>query len=148
MEKVTEILARKLPHFRHISPDTSVNDALCIMSTQNAEYLIVVDDNKNFLGLLTEHDVASKTIFPNKPLVNTKVGEVMNTRLPFVRSDDTVEICMKTMIRYNVRYLPVFHNLSFSGVISSEDILEEALSHRTAIFDEEEKGDLSMSVIG
>lgn len=148
MEKVTEILARKLPHFKLISPDKTISDALCMMSSQNTEYLIVMDDNKNFLGLLTEHDIASKTIFPNRPLSKTFVKEVMNTRLPFADAGDTVEECMKTMKRYNIRYLPVFHNLSFLGIVSTEDILEEALSHRSAIFDEEGKKDGDMIVIG
>jgi len=148
MKKITEILARKLPHFRFISPEKSVTDALSIMNSQHTEYLIVMDDDKNYLGLLTEHDVANKIIFPNKPLVKTKVLEVMNNRLPFVSLDDTVEVCLKTMLRYNIRHLPVFQNLSFCGVISTEDILEEALHYKTAIFDEEEKYDYGLSVIG
>jgi len=118
------------------------------MNSQHTEYLIVMDDDKNYLGLLTEHDVANKIIFPNKPLVKTKVLEVMNNRLPFVSLDDTVEVCLKTMLRYNIRHLPVFHNLSFCGVISTEDILEEALHYKKEIFDEEEKYDYSISVIG
>ena len=139
MEKVTEILARKQTHFKKISPTCSISDALCRMSSQDTDYLIVMDDNENFLGLLTEHDVATKTIFANRPLAKTGVNEMMNTRLPIADADDSVEHCMKVMRRYHVRYLPVFNHLIFLGIISSDDILEEAVSHRAGIFDEDEK---------
>lgn len=135
MEKVTEILARKQPHFKKISPTCSISDALGRMSSQNTDYLIVMDDNENFLGLLTEHDVASKTMFAPQPLAKTRVDEMMNTRLPVANADDTVEQCMKVMRRYNVRYLPVFNSLHFLGIVSSDDILQEAVSHRGDIFD-------------
>lgn len=135
MEKVTTILSRHQFHFKKISPSCSISDALCRMSSQNTDYLIVMDDNNNFLGLLTEHDVASKTIFMNKPLTKSCVNEMMNTRLPFADVDDTVEDCMKVMKRYHVRHLPVFKNLVLMGIISTDDIIDEAVSHRNEIFD-------------
>ena len=135
MEKVTTILSRHQFHFKKISPSCSISDALCIMSSQNTDYLIVMDDNNKFIGLLTEHDVASKTIFMNKPLTKSCVNEMMNTRLPFADVDDTVEDCMKVMKRYHVRHLPVFKNLVLMGIISTDDIIDEAVSHRNEIFD-------------
>jgi CBS domain-containing protein len=135
MEKVTEILSRKQLHFKKISPACSISDALCRMSSQHTDYLIVMDDNEKFMGLLTEHDIASKSIFANQPLGKIRVKEVMDTRLPIADVDDTVEECMKLMKRHHVRYLPVFDNLSFRGIVSTDDILEEAVSHRAVIFD-------------
>lgn len=135
MEKVTQILSRKQPHFKKIAPGCSVSDALCRMSTQHTDYLIVMDDNENFLGLITEHDVASKTLFANRSLTKTKVNEMMNTNLPVADVGDTVEQCMRVMKRHNVRYLPVFSQLNFLGIVSADDILDEAVSHGTKIFD-------------
>ncbi len=135
MEKVTEILSRKQLHFKKISPACSISDALCRMSSQNSDYLVVMDDNENFLGLLTEHDIASKSIFANQPLAKIRVKEMMDTRLPIADVDDTVEKCMKLMRRYHVRYLPIFDNLNFLGIVSTDDILEEAVSHGAVIFD-------------
>jgi len=137
MEKVTTILDRKQTHFNKISPDCSISEALYRMSSQkNMEYLIVVDNDENFLGLLTEHDVARKTLLTRLPIENTSVQEIMNTRLPFADVEDTVEHCMRLMKRYNTRYLPVFEGFNFRGIISNEDILEEAVYNRAGIFDE------------
>ena len=139
MENVTVLLSKKQSHFNKISPNSSISDALCRMSCQNIDYLIVVDDDEKFLGLLTDHDIATKTVFANKSLTTTKVKQMMNTRWPVADADNTVEDCMKLMSRYNVRYVPVFKNLSFLGVVSTDDILQEAVSHRSKIFDVEEK---------
>jgi CBS domain-containing protein len=139
MENVTVLLSKKQSHFNKISPNSSISDALCRMSCQNIEYLIVVDDDEKFLGLLTDHDIATKTVFANKSLTSTKVKQMMNTRWPVADADNTVEDCMKLMSRYNVRYVPVFKNLSFLGVVSTDDILQEAVSHRSKIFDVEDK---------
>ncbi len=139
MENVTVLLSKKQSHFNKISPNSSISDALCRMSCQNTDYLIVVDDDEKFLGLLTDHDIATKTVFANKSLTTTKVKQMMNTRWPVADADNTVEDCMKLMSRYNVRYVPVFKNLSFLGVVSTDDILQEAVSHRSKIFDVEDK---------
>jgi CBS domain-containing protein len=140
MEKVTAILDKKQTHFNKISPDCSISEALYRMSGQkNMEYLIVVDDDEKFLGLLTEHDVARKTLLSRLPIENTSVQSIMNTRLPFADVEDTVEHCMRLMKRYNTRYLPVFDGFRFRGIISGDDILEEAVYSRAGIFDEVEE---------
>ena len=139
MENVTVLLSKKQSHFNKISPNSSISDALCRMSCQNIDYLIVMDDDEKFLGLLTDHDIATKTVFANKSITSTKVKQMMNTRWPVADAENTVEDCMKIMSRYNVRYVPVFKNLSFLGVVSTDDILQEAVSHRSKIFDVEDK---------
>ena len=139
MENVTVLLSKKQSHFNKISPNSSISDALCRMSCQNIDYLIVMDDDEKFLGLLTDHDIATKTVFANKSITTTKVKQMMNTRWPVADAENTVEDCMKLMSRYNVRYVPVFKNLSFLGVVSTDDILQEAVSHRSKIFDVEDK---------
>ena len=124
MENVTVLLAKKQSHFKKISPNSSISDALCRMSCQNTDYLIVMDDDEKFLGLLTEHDIATKTMFNQRSIVNATVNQMVNTRWPVADADYTVEDCMRLMSRYNVRYVPVFNNLNFLGVVSSDDILQ------------------------
>jgi signal-transduction protein with cAMP-binding, CBS, and nucleotidyltransferase domain len=139
MENVTVLLAKKQSHFNKISPNSTISDAICRMTCQNTDYLIVMDEDERFQGLLTEHDIATKAIFSNRSITLTKVNQMMNTRLPAADSDDTVEDCMRLMRRFNVRYVPVFKNLNFLGVVSSDDIIQEAVSHRLKIFDVEDK---------
>jgi len=134
MEKVTKILARKQPYFNTVSSSSMISDALYRMSCENSDYLIVIDE-ESFLGVLTEHDITSKAMFAGQPLNKTCVKEMMNTRLPVATTNDTLEGCMKLMLQFNVRYLPVFENSHFCGIISSDDILQEAVYNRAEIFD-------------
>jgi len=138
MEPITSILNRKQMHLHIVSPESLVTDALQQMRSENVDYLIVIDDDGRFLGLLTDHDIATKIIFGRKPLNKTLVREIMNTRLPVVTTDDTVEKCMRTMKQHNVRFLPVFDGFDFKGIVSSDDIIYEVVENRMEIFDPEE----------
>lgn len=135
MEKVTEILAKKQPHFKRIAPACSIQDALSRMNSQGSDYLIVMDENEKFLGLLTEHDIFKKSLYGKKPFVKSTVDELMNTGLPVASYGDTVEQCMRLMKRHHVRYLPVFNNHDFMGVISADDILDEVVLRGRMVFD-------------
>ena len=107
------------------------------MCCENVEYLIVMDDDERYIGLITEHDITTKVLFVNKNSNNTSVGTVMNKRLPAATTEDTVENCMQMMRQHRVRYIPVFENYSFKGIVSTDDILEEAVKNRAEIFDTE-----------
>jgi signal-transduction protein with cAMP-binding, CBS, and nucleotidyltransferase domain len=137
MEKITNILSKKQPHFHTVSPQTSLSDALNQMCCENVEYLVVIDEEDRYMGLISEHEIASKVIAANKSLTKTKVKETMNLRLPFATTEDTVEKCMRLLQQHHVRYLPVFEGFQFWGIVSSEDILEEAVNNRMEIFDAE-----------
>jgi CBS domain-containing protein len=115
-----------------------ITDALQQMHCENIDYLVVIDDNDRFLGILSDHDITSKVVFGKKSLQHSSVREVMNTSLPVATTYDTVEKCMRTMRQYNVRFVPVFDGFEFKGVISSDDIIHEIISNRTEIFDPEE----------
>lgn len=135
MEKLNQILSRQQPHFKNITPGSSIRDALCRMSTLNTEYLIVMDGKDQFLGLLTEKDIAHKALLMERSLTETKVKDLMTTQWPFADINTTVDQCMTTMKSHHVKYIPVFENFEFIGVISADDILHEAVKRRREIFD-------------
>jgi len=138
MERITSILNRKEVHLHVVSPESLVRDAVEQMRSENVDYLIVLNQEERFIGILTDHDVATKVIFGKKPLNNTRVVEIMNTRLPVVTIEDTVEKCMRTMRQHNVRFLPVFDGFDFRGVVSADDIISEVVESRMQVFDPEE----------
>ncbi|HEX5652108.1 MAG TPA: CBS domain-containing protein [Chitinophagaceae bacterium] len=138
MEKITVILGQKESHFRYISPASSLDEALCRMSCENTDHLVVMDDDDNFMGVITEHDIASKAILEKISLQKVAVKKLVNRGLPIATTDDTVEQCLQRMQRHKVKLLPVFEGYTFKGIISSDDILREIASNRADIFDEDE----------
>ena len=62
MERITLILERKGAHLHTVSAESPITDALQQMRSENVDYLVVLNDNERFLGILTDHDIATKII--------------------------------------------------------------------------------------
>ena len=133
MERVADVLQQNNPQFNTISSTTTVRDALYKMYCEHIDYLIVQEDNK-FRGILTEHDVASRVLFSEKPLHNTLVSEFMTTEVPIITADDSLEYAMQLLEHYNARYLAVYEGFSFKAIISAQDLMRQALKKRQDVF--------------
>jgi len=126
MNKVSALLARKGQSAIHVLPETSVFEALKLMAEKNIGSVVVME-NGNFLGIFTERDYSRKVILMGKHSDDTKVSEIMSEDLPYVKPDDSVELCMSLMTQQNIRYLPVFDNDRLCGIISMSDVVRETI---------------------
>ncbi len=126
MKKVKDILARKGGLAISIDAETSVLDALRLMDDKNIGSVIVTE-NGEYLGLLTERDYARKVILKGKSSDETTVREIMSTDLPHIIPENTVETCMHIMSENNIRYLPVFRNDKLCGIVSINDLVTETI---------------------
>lgn len=127
MEKVAELLAKKHPQFNTAVATCLISDALYQMCCENVDYLIVMEDDK-FRGIITDHDIASKILFENRPLNKIQVREFMNTSMPVATPDASLQSCMQLMERYNARHVAVFDRFEFLGVVSTYELMQEALN--------------------
>jgi CBS domain-containing protein len=133
MKKVSDILARKGGSVVAIDSDTSVLDALKLMSEKNIGSVIIME-NGEYAGLLTERDYARKVILKGKSSEETTVREIMSTGLPRILPNSSIETCMHIMSESNIRYLPVFREDHLCGIISINDVVTETiLSHEATI---------------
>jgi CBS domain-containing protein len=133
MKKVSDILTRKGGNVISIDADTSVLDALRLMSEKNIGSVIVTEGDE-YAGLLTERDYARKVILKGKSSDETTVREIMSTGLPRILPNSSIETCMHIMSESNVRYLPVFQEDQLIGIVSINDVVTETiLSHEATI---------------
>lgn len=133
MKKVADILHRKGASIISVSPNTTVIDALKLMADRNIGSVLVMEDNQ-YHGLLTERDYARKVILKGKHSSDTLVGDIMSIGLPRITPDNSIEVCMHLMSENNIRYLPVFENDAICGIISINDVVKETiLSHEETI---------------
>ncbi len=133
MKKVSNILARKGNSVVAIDGGTTVLDALKLMSEKNIGSVIITEDGQ-YVGLLTERDYARKVILHGKSSLETQVREIMTTGLPRILPDNSIETCMHIMSESNIRYLPVFQADQLCGIISISDVVTETiLSHEETI---------------
>ena len=129
MCKIKEMLRRKGPHFNIVSPNTKVLDALTLMQSENYSYVVVMDE-ENYLGIMSERDYIHKIkVLGNKQDTAT-VKEILNGNLPVVNFEDDVNRCMVLMNVYKTRYLPVFDEFEFKGVLTMNDLMTEILEEK------------------
>jgi predicted transcriptional regulator len=136
MERIADVIRHKYPQFNTTSSRRKITEALHQMHCENVDYLIVLDEER-FMGILTEHDIAEKVLYRSGELEQATVKDFMSTYLPVATADDSLEYCMQLMERYNVRHVAVYDRFNFKGVVSSHDLMKQALSKRRNFFEEE-----------
>ena len=126
MKKVSDIFKRKGLSNITISPDATVIEALRMMAEKNIGSVVVMEGDV-YMGLFTERDYARKVILHGKNSSDLKVGEIMSEYLPKVTPASTLEECMEIMTNHNIRYIPVFENNEYVGIISIIDVVKETI---------------------
>jgi CBS domain-containing protein len=134
MTTVKDVLARK-PQTITIVSHSAVVDALKLMAENNIGSVVVVDTQKNYLGIVTERDYSRKVALKGKNSTTTPVEEIMSTELPTVAPKDTIEHCRQLMSKQNVRYLPVFLGNELKGIISMSDVVRETIAMQQETID-------------
>ena len=134
MSKVSNILARKGTNIISVSPESTVYQALKVMNDRNIGSVVVLE-NGNYAGILTERDYARKVIMLGRSSSETFVKEIMSTDLPPISQNHTVEDCMQLMSDRNIRYLPVIENHKLVGLLSIMDLVTETISMQKETID-------------
>lgn len=129
MKKVSEILASKGVKALVVSvkPETRVIEALQLMADKNIGSVMVME-NDQYRGLLTERDYARKVVLKGKSSADILVRDIMSDDLPHIAKETSVESCMKLMSEKNVRYLPVFEQEKIIGIISINDVIKAVIA--------------------
>lgn len=135
MKIVRDILDKKGYQVWSVSPNDSVFDALKTLSEKGIGALLVME-NKQCLGILSERDYARKIILLGKTSKETRVSEIMTPRVMFVRPDQTVEKCMVLMSDKRVRHFPVMDNEEVIGLISIGDVVKALIEDKQLLIDE------------
>ncbi len=136
MLTVNELLAAKSSHeVCTIGPDATVFDAICVFADRNLGALIVTE-NERLVGLVTERDYARKIILKGRSSKDTRVRDIMSTKVLFVAPDTGVEECMALMTELYIRHLPVIEGDRLVGIVSIGDVVKAALGERTFLVNE------------
>ncbi|MBI3882892.1 MAG: CBS domain-containing protein, partial [Sphingobacteriales bacterium] len=101
----------------------------------NLSYLVVMKDGQ-FYGIFSERDYSRNVILKGLHSDTCLVKEIMNTSLPFINLEDSVEKSMQLLNTHKTRYLLVFDENVFIGVITINDVLREAIANKQLVFDE------------
>ena len=131
MSKIKEILQKKGPHFNVVTPDSKVLDALTILKSENLSYVVVMQDNQ-YLGIMSERDYTHKIKLEGRKSDTALVKDIMTKDLPVIGYNDELDRCMILMNVYKTRYLPIFDEMEFKGILTMNDLMREVIQKTSA----------------
>lgn len=132
MKNVLAVLNDKGRHVYSIAPDASVFDALRVMADHEIGALPVLDGGR-LVGIVTERDYARKVILLDRSSRNTRVRDIMMTRVTCVEPKRSVEECMALMTEKRVRHLPVLEDGRMIGLVSIGDLVKAIIDEQQFI---------------
>ncbi|MBN1933081.1 MAG: CBS domain-containing protein [Anaerolineae bacterium] len=127
VKTVGEILNGKGNDIWSISPNATVYEALELMADKNIGAVLVIDDD-NLVGILSERDYARKVILKGLASKETPVRKIMTEKVICVQTTQTAEECMALMTDKHIRHLPVIKDGQLVGVISIGDVVKAIIS--------------------
>ncbi len=129
MINVRDLIRKKGSQIFSVSPESSVYEAMQVMSDRNTGAVLVMEHDK-VAGILSERDCIRKVDLLGKTSKNTQVREIMTSRVLYVDVSQSVEECMAIMIDKNIRHLPAYDNGRLVGLISVRDVLKEVVDYQ------------------
>lgn len=135
MTTVRNVLKNKGATVHHVSPDTSVFDALRKMADANVGALLVMDGSR-LAGIISERDYARKIILKGRASPDTPVSAIMSSKVLCATPDHTVEQCMGMMTAKAVRHLPVLENKEVIGIVSIGDLVKAIIGEQQFVIEQ------------
>jgi CBS domain-containing protein len=120
---VDQILKAKGRNVYSVISNLTVYEALKVMGEKNIGAILIIDDN-NLKGILSERDYARKIVLKDKSSKETFVHEIMEGNVFTVKLSDNLEDCMELMSEKRIRHLPVLEDGVVVGIISISDVVK------------------------
>lgn len=133
-----------------VSPDTSIKHAIQLMLDHNVSGLPVIGDDDQVIGMLTESDLLSRSVFiaglqspPRDPdnaffenyvrTHGTTVGDCMTTGIISVSPQQSLADVAALARSHGIKRLPVLQSGKLIGIISRRDILRAVTANRDCV---------------
>jgi len=123
MKSVKQLLDTKQVQIFSVTENSSVLDALKVMTEKNISALLVMEGPK-LLGIFTERDYARKIVLQGKASKDTQIKEAMTPNPISVSLSDSIDKCMELMTEKHIRHLPVVVDHEVKGMVSIGDVVK------------------------
>jgi CBS domain-containing protein len=137
-KSLRSVLPSPLRPIVSVHPDVVVKQGVEMMVQDNIGALVVGDD-ENILGILSERDVIRYVVHANKPPESTKISDVMCSDITVLDVTVPVEVAMEAIINTRRRHLLVREDGEIIAILSIGDIVFSLLEDSNRTIDELEK---------
>ena len=127
MTIVVRDLMRKNPYT--VAESASIQDTARIMNDKKVSSLVILDEENNPVGLVTERDLVRKVCINDLPTNRVTNKEIMSSPLITIDSESSATTATDLMLKNNVRHLLVIDNESkdnnqLIGIITPLDLVK------------------------
>lgn len=137
--KVKQLMDKRVWDLPLIEGDDSIHHVLNILSGRNHIWVVKDKEEKELVGIITEHDVLSILAPKNFPsyvfgMPDIKsiqhgtaktAGDVMCTRLVTCQEDDKIQHVLETMTKHRLRRLPVVEDKKIIGELTLHQLIRK-----------------------
>lgn len=125
--KVSALLDRKGRTVHTTQADASAADAAKILVERRIGALLVVDDQGQAVGILSERDIVTGLAAERGDLTKVRVGSLMTADIVRCAPNDSVVQLMAMMTDRRVRHLPVYDGDELLGIVSIGDAVKNRI---------------------
>lgn len=135
MISVKQVLDSKGRQYWSLNSNSTVYEAIKVMADQEIGSVLVIDEGE-IKGIVTERDYARKVILEGKSSPDTPLAEIMSTHVLYVTPRQTVEECLALMTDKRVRHIPVIENGEIQGLVSIGDLVKAMITEQQFIIEQ------------
>ena len=110
-----------------VAPDKSVSDAAALLAEKRIGSLVVSDDGKAVLGILSERDIVRELGRRGTGCLSETVGEMMTREIVTCQKDEKADIVLAKMTKGRFRHMPVVEGGEMIGLVTLGDVVKYRL---------------------
>jgi CBS domain-containing protein len=118
----------KQQNIRSLKQDNSVSEAASLMASANVGAIVILDDEGNLTGIITECDMTRRVVGKGLNPKETPISDVMTGNPDTLAPDDSAGDALELMQSRQYRHLPVVDDGKCIGIVSLRDLFAAAKS--------------------
>lgn len=139
MKTIKQILSEKTKPLTTVAPGDTVQEAMELMRDRSIGAVIVVQDGK-LVGIFSERDCLNKVSSIGRNPWETKVRDVMTTKVHYVTLDTEVSQGLALMTERFLRHLPVLdEKQNILGIVSIGDLVKAKIADQSFTIEQLER---------
>ena len=111
-----------------IRSDLTLDDVVNQLDLDNVGALVVTDDNRRILGIITERDIARGLKTHGRDVVDKPLLELMTKEVISVDISEPLSKVLGLMDQHQIHYIPVTEGGSLCGIINMLDLVKYRLA--------------------
>lgn len=119
----------------YVRPDDSIKKCIDLMAELDIGALVVVDDDNNLIGIVSERDIVRSCLHKCINLETSKAADVVYTQVTILSPHDVVEKAMQAITQTKRRHILIQENGELLAILSIGDLLFHLLDDKARVIE-------------